>query len=528
MPTIPRRTLSAVLVSLFLLPSATWGQNKLDAVAPFLDEHTLAVGHVDLTKLDVSAMVKTVGELAPQDDKDFARRLQSMESEASGALRDARRVGIENIYAVVSLADGPKEPFFLVVPVAAGKEIQHADQLLAGMLRPNQVKEVIRNRVVIGAAPVLQRLKALQPVGRPELAKAFERTGDCAAELVFAPTEDTRRVLREMLPRLPDEVGGGSGKMLVDGVQWAVLTVNPPPQLALEVTVQSKDADAAAALRGMLVSLLQLAGKQDAIKHEFPHFDDLSTLLTPRLNGDQLSLTLNDENGGAEQMLKFLTRPVQAARTAAGRAQSANNLRQLGLALHNYHDVHGHFPPATIRSKDFTKPLLSWRVDVLPYLEQRPLSEQFKLDEPWDSEHNLKLAATMPAVFASPSLTEEMRAKGLTTYTAPIFHHLKTPEATTVFADPSGTKFSKITDGTSNTIALVEVHPKHAVPWTKPEDLVIDSKAKDPLEALRGQPNDGFNALLCDGSVRFIKTDIDPQTFIWLLLMNDGNPVNLP
>jgi prepilin-type processing-associated H-X9-DG protein len=121
-----------------------------------------------------------------------------------------------------------------------------------------------------------------------------------------------------------------------------------------------------------------------------------------------------------------------------------------------------------------------------------------------------------------------MRAKGLTTYIAPIYHSPDLPDALTVFANPAGTSFAKITDGTSNTIALVEAHPKHAVVWTKPDDLVIDSKAKDPLQGLRGQPNDGFNALFCDGSVRFIKTDIDVKLFQWLLLMNDGNAANLP
>ena len=86
---------------------------------------------------------------------------------------------------------------------------------------------------------------------------------------------------------------------------------------------------------------------------------------------------------------------------AARRAQSMNNLKQFALAMHNYHDTNGKFPAASSFDKD-GKPLLSWRVHVLPYLEQAELYKQFHLDEPWDSEHNKKLIEKMPNVLASP------------------------------------------------------------------------------------------------------------------------------
>src|SRR2546421_12689862 len=69
--------------------------------------------------------------------------------------------------------------------------------------------------------------------------------------------------------------------------------------------------------------------------------------------------------------------------------------------MHGYHDTHKHFPPAALRGKE-GKPLLSWRVLLLPYLEQDSLYKEFHLDEPWDSEHNKKLLARMPKLFAGP------------------------------------------------------------------------------------------------------------------------------
>src|SRR5204863_9210261 len=90
---------------------------------------------------------------------------------------------------------------------------------------------------------------------------------------------------------------------------------------------------------------------------------------------------------------------IQQAREAANRAKDANNLKQIALAFHIYHDRHGHFPPAAIRSKD-GKPLLGWRVAILPYLEQDALYKQFNLDEAWDSEANKKLIEKLPKVYA--------------------------------------------------------------------------------------------------------------------------------
>lgn len=523
-------SLSRVLCVLLLITSPfaalAHGQNRLDPVAPFLDEHTLAVAHVDLAKVDPAALVKMLGDLAPEDDTEFPKRLAEIEERLSGVLRSLQQAGIREIYGILNLADLPKEPLLIVAPVQAGKDPDAAVEVVARLIGGEQTV-TMHGVVVTGMKATVERLKTFKPADRPDVAKAFERAGDSAAQLVFAPTEDTRRVLREMLPRLPDEVGGGSGKMLVDGLQWAVISANPPPRLSLDLTVQSKDPDAAAALRGIIISSLQLVGKREEIKREIPQFNDLAVLLTPRLSGDQLRLTLNDKNGGAEQVLKLLTRPLQAARVAAGRSQSVNNLKQLALSLHNYHDVYGRLPARASLSKD-GKPLLSWRVAVLPFLEQQPLNSEFKLDEPWDSEHNLKLVSKMPAVFASPSLTDEMRAKGLTSYLAPVYHSPDFPDADTVFGKPEGISLAKITDGTSNTIALVEAHPKQAVVWTKPDDLVIDAKAKDLFAGLRGQPDDGFNAVLCDGSVRFIKTDIDVKAFVQMLLMNDGSAFNFP
>lgn len=204
------------------------------------------------------------------------------------------------------------------------------------------------------------------------------------------------------------------------------------------------------------------------------------------------------------------TKPGDSPREVA---LAANNMKQVMLALHCIHDERGFFPPAASRSND-GKLLLSWRVAILPYLEQGNLYQQFKLDEPWDSDHNKKLVEKMPPVYRSrnPKLT----AEGKTTILAPIGEH-------TIFP-PDGKKMGirNMIDGTSQTIAVVEATDDKAVIWTKPDDLEVDW-AK-PHTGLTGPDRDSFLAALGDGSVSHFLASI-PATTLKGMLTCDGNEI---
>lgn len=538
---------SLLFLTLLSATSALFAQTAFDpaarvaAIAPFLDEHTIAVGHVDLKRLDAAAALKTLGDLAPPDDAHFRERLAEMEAGVKKMLQALDQAGIRDLYVVVSLADVPQGPPFIVAPLKNADTAATAAELLHEVLRM-PASAALHGSAVCGSEAAIERLKTVTAVPRPELVKAFELAGDTAAQFVFSPGDDTRRVLREMLPRLPDEIGGGSGKMLADGVQWAVVSANAPPKLSLNITVQSKDEDSAAALRGIVMSGIQVlrekAQKAAMSPEEREATDAVVRLVTPQLKGDQLVISHVQDDQDVQTLFKAFIPAVHAARMAAGRNQSSNNLKQIALAMHNYHDTNTRFPPQAIRGKD-GKPLLSWRVAILPYLGQQPLYQQFHLDEPWDSEHNRPLVEKMPAVFASPNLGDALAAKGMTSYVVPLTRKPavavkpKADEpapgaapaevAETIFDHAEGSKISKITDGTSNTILVLEANPKSAVIWSKPDDLVIAEKS--PLAALRGQPNAGFNAAFADGSVRFISESVDPKVFWLMILMNDGNPI---
>ncbi|MCI0456272.1 MAG: DUF1559 domain-containing protein [Gemmataceae bacterium] len=197
--------------------------------------------------------------------------------------------------------------------------------------------------------------------------------------------------------------------------------------------------------------------------------------------------------------------PGKGAGPRPAQTGSSNNLKQIGLALHNYEAAHGHFPPGAIYSKD-GKPLLSWRVAILPFIGQETLYRQFKLDEPWDSPHNMKLLDKMPPVFDPPGKSEGHRT-----------HYRVFTGPGTIFDGPKGARVGDITDGTTNTIMAVEA--KEGVPWTKPDELPYDPKK--PLPALGGLSRDGFHVLLADASVRLLSPRV-PEEILRALITSSG------
>ncbi len=265
---------------------------------------------------------------------------------------------------------------------------------------------------------------------------------------------------------------------------------------------------------------------------EIPDVDDLRQYLFPSkvtLIVDEGSIRLSTYqafplpspqfNGAAEMpvLISMLLPAVQAAREAARRAQCVNNLKQIGLALHNFHSTENHFPAAAI-TDDNGKQLLSWRVAILPFIDQGPLYNRFKLDEPWDSPHNIALLKEMPTVYACPSKPPG-NEPGMTTYRA-------FSGAGALF-DPAGPiGLVSVTDGTSNTVAVVE--SRKAVPWTKPDELTFGNNQDIPPNDLLGAGSShpgGFNALFADGSVHFLKSSIGAEVLKALITRAGGEVV---
>ena len=516
------RTLYCALFVAFAATVASAQETGLGAVAPFVNGETVAIVRVDLRKLDLAAAVKSTAALVPESARGGAA-LSEVQAKGEAVKKALTDNGVSEVFAVCSSLDlrSPEESFFIVLPVAAGKDPQQVIRAISEIEGPPPDSlPVIGNSIILGPPGKVEGVKSIKSAPRADLAKALAAAKGSTIQIAAALPADMRRVVAESLDKLPKEIGGGSGQDLADGLQWLSIGIDAPPKLSVTLTLQAKDGKSAQQVRTTLVSAVEMLFPSDEAAREFPPLKKLLPLLLPEVKGDKLVLALTEENGKAKKIMDELIKPaVVNARDAAGRATSSNNLKQILLAMHNYHDVYRHFPAAYGMKKDETK-LLSWRVYLLPYLEQAPLYDQFHLDEPWDSEHNKKLIEKMPTVFASPALPAELAKKGMTTYVGPVGEK-------TIFEGSEGISLSKIVDGTSNTLAILEADSEHAVIWTKPDDLVIDFKA--PHKGLTGVWKSGNSSVIlagfCDGSVRGISDKIDPALLKKLLQMNDGEPI---
>ncbi len=227
---------------------------------------------------------------------------------------------------------------------------------------------------------------------------------------------------------------------------------------------------------------------------------------------------------------------VQAAREAARRTQSRNNLKQLGLAMHNYHDVHREFPQGTHPNADL-KPdkRLSWQTELLPFVELKPLYDQIDFKKAWDDPANSKAVETRLVLLINPSLGEQ-KANGLpvTEYVGiggvgadgPMLP-VTSPRAG-VFAYDRVTRIADITDGASNTIMISECN-KDLGSWAAGGRPTIRALTKKPYidgpDGLGGHP-EGCQMCFADGSVRFVSNQVDPKVLEAMATINGGENVN--
>jgi hypothetical protein len=153
---------------------------------------------------------------------------------------------------------------------------------------------------------------------------------------------------------------------------------------------------------------------------------------------------------------------VREAREEAIAGFAMSRLNQLQLALSNYHVVHGCFPPAYLADAKGT-PMHSWRVLILPFVEQKPLYDAYRFDEPWNGPNNRKLADRMPKSFHICSEPDSTTMTNIVVIVGP----------GTAFPGPKSTRMKDFADGLDNTILLAEIADSD-IPWLEPRDLRVE------------------------------------------------------
>jgi hypothetical protein len=486
----------------------------VDKIAPFLDEGMFAVLHVNLDKFDPARLSARLTKLAPKTSPEWQESLTRL-GDLRAKLRDTN---IHHAFVVVSFSADLNQPALLVFPV--GKQLSGpvdrpppGEALLAlAEAIPGGVKNA-HDCLISGSPTAIRKVmerKNANPVPAllPDLATALSNEGMQPASLALVLSPSMRRILEENLPTLPPQVGGGSSQVLSKGLRWGSLTLveNEEAGYALRLHVEASDAEMAVRL-ARLASTGVEALLQTPEVQQTPGLKDLVKLLELKPQGKSIGLALEDKS-----LVTAVLPALARVQGAAGAARDVNSLKQIGLAMHNHLDQHkGKFPSQAITDNQ-GQPLLSWRVRLLPYLGQKQLYDKFKLDEPWDSDHNKKLIKEMPAVFRT-SQAPKLADEGKTTFVVPV-----NPD--TIFPPGKAVGIIDIPDGTSNTILALEIDPARAVPWTKPEDLNVD--LKKPLDGLGFDQDGKVHLLFADGSVRRITKMIDPKTLAALFTRAGG------
>jgi hypothetical protein len=494
--------LSVLALSLFV--NAARAQDPAAVLAPYVDEYTVIAGVIDVEKADLDALAVRFKKLGlPQQSPEEMRA-------GVGKAREAfLKAGGRRIYFTFNLASDFSSGPLLIIP--AGKDAQK-EQLQRLFRQIPELKTQWRdNDLLVGRESVLAKQKARTPKAVPEIGKAFAAVDSSTQRVVAIVPEVFRKVLREFSPGFPRDLAAGELLAAVgDGVTWAALGLDVSEKGQVRLLVQTKNDAAAQQIEKALDRTVALIQKEEKNDDAIRALKELAALLRPRVEGSQLSIALDHKTFDTAAL------PLVArARQQAAQQQALNNLKQIALAMHGYHDFDKALPPQFTVDKQ-KKALLSWRVHILPFVEHQALYQQFKLDEPWDSEHNKKLIPKMPELYRSPLSKKELEA-GKTTYLVPAGPQL-------IFDGPKKTKFLQIPDGTSNTILAIDADDTKAVYWTQPEDLKVDPK-KAKAGAVRADI--GVIVAFGDGSVRILRPAISDEMMWRLFCPNDGKAIKL-
>jgi hypothetical protein len=343
--------------------------------------------------------------------------------------------------------------------------------------------------------------KSLPPVEQERWLAALAATEGYPVQGVAVAPGYVRETFQELQPQLPAAFGGGPAMILIDGVRWLSLGVDPD-RFKARLVVQSDSEAAAQALLEYMPQLYQALLRESQLDPASSALVmALLGLLQPSRQGDQViwSLEKDEQSDAVRGLVSVGLRSVGGAAMMVER-RTANTLKQLLLAFHNYESAFGTLPTYGGSKGTELPSQLSWRVHILPFIGEMELYEQFRLDEPWDSPHNIQLLDKMPS-FYRPVLPADQQASvpaAHTTFLAPVGER-------TLFGRDKRIGFRQVTDGLSNTVVLVEVAAAHAQPWTSPEEYRYDpSNPAAKLRVSNGRSTVG----LLDGSVQTLPIDM--------------------
>lgn len=505
----------------------------------YLPAQSEAVAKIDLVRL----MNGPLGQLTQMPQ--LAPQIQRFEQATGVGLKDVESItiGAGGITDAISRGIEPKPeelPFSIVVRTTVAID---ASKIQAMSPNSEMLTEGSMSFVRIPANPpiaiwladsntlVFGEESRVKQIGtNPTLPTNIDNElfdGKSPIQVLFSPT-NADAVFRHPNAQVPSQVPGADASMAVARsflatARGAFIGIDLTNDLGFSFSVRCQDS---AAAQQMVTQLLAAQEESKAMQANQPP----NPMMVPFMNiakameesqkieatGDICRLS-SSAAGGGQQLAGFIPMAmmmigpaIEQAQTASRRVESKNNLKQIGLAMMNFNSLYQRFPNAASVSPTGEK-LLSWRVHLLAFLGHNDLYEQFDLTQPWDSPTNKALIAQMPDVFKSPQASLE---PGKTVYQVPV-------GPGTAFEDWKGRSLQEFTDGTSNTITVVEAAADRAVIWTQPDDFEVDFS--NPKSGLGMNAQGVSQAALADGSTRVISGATSDSALKSMFTRNAGD-----
>ena len=510
-----RHLLSAAIT----LGSATscLGQERPGLAQQSINSSSMLLLKVDSSQLAIPESIKQIG--VEQKDKPIATLVETSQRNITSfrELTKGRTVfmslDMPHTNAILFRAAAPK--------TVLATDLEKIAKYLAPEIAVADRSTAEVTKLDIGTDLALESASGAAAMSAEQSAKwqaALEATKEFPVQCAMLLPDYVHKTFKEIKPELPETLGGGSAEWLLDGAKWISVGVDTEKATA-KIVIQSGSEESAKTFTKNLPKLLRtIVTKSVPDKESSLALTVLLGMIKPERTGDRVVVSLTDDENN-QTLLQFGAMVASSIMTPISASTTSNRLRQFALGFHNYESAYRAFPTYLNMAKTKAKSGLSWRVHILPFIGFTELYQEFKIDEAWDSPHNIKLLPKMPNIYspiADINETEELKPYH-TTYVAPV-------GSKTVFGQDEPMQFRNITDGTSNTIAFVELKREHAIPWTSPEEYPFDES--NPTAKLRNYNGKTVIALF-DGAVINVKLDLPKETWLALFSRDGAEVVNL-
>jgi hypothetical protein len=350
-----------ILILAFVLRSFSFAVDNPAAkhLAPFVDDQTVAIVHLDVDRLDPDALQKKFQELSTNLAPEEQHQAAMMIALGMPVIKNGReafiKAGGHHVYFIFTMSDSLGSPGFALVPLEEGADAKTISSLLfsgrpdgPNSVGPNQtgwpeVAEAVNGAVVLGSRAMVKRLGERKPAPPANLQAAFASAGDSALQVIALLPDDARKVIDTLWPNLPQELGSQPTAPFTNGFSHAALAINLPPQVSFKFTIQCKDAKSAGALGDLIQDTLDAAFKNARARRQVAVIGDMLPALTPKIENDRLVLALDDAM--TNKVLEQIVSLMQKGRARAQNLQAITTVRQIVLAGFMYANDHqGEWP----------------------------------------------------------------------------------------------------------------------------------------------------------------------------------------